>query len=445
MNVFIFRDHFMMGSFWPDYLSDCGFASNCVIISGDRKAMRTHKLLLAAVSDDLRSFMLSTPDWTEEACFVLPDCTLEQIQECFDTVLSRKESHELFSVLGIFSHSRKENYLQPGKPVIKHHQVSGSDKVRESDNQVVKDEFQLLSSVEQSLSTFEHAEENFDLHQAEYEPRRLYKKKRKKLRRQDADINERGTDLDGVPVPVSTHICEYCNRKFKSDDSLFGHITLKHPEKHEFLKFMVEIGGKFQCTICKKIFPKRRRCNIHIRSKHKVGAKLQCDVCQQLFYFKHELDLHMVKHNQRKDAYCHLCGKGVRVAANLERHMLAFHTDKADKETARAFFCSVCGKGFFTSGALKEHEMLHSDNYNFQCSECPKTFKQSAGLRTHFKRHHTNFEKTPEQKAKFAEYMKQYRAKQREKEKLSQISIVSENLLFNADNKKVTPSLINNA
>ena len=180
---------------------------------------------------------------------------------------------------------------------------------------------------------------------------------------------------------------------------------------------MPKVNGEFQCTICKKIYPKRRRCNIHIRSKHKIGAKLQCEICQQMFYFKHELELHMVKHTQAKDAYCHLCGKGVRVAANLQRHMIAFHTNKAEKELARTFFCTVCGKGFFTSGALKEHEMLHSDAYNFQCSHCPKTFKQSAGLRTHFKRHHTNFEKTPEQKAKFAAYMQQYRARQREKEK----------------------------
>ena len=431
-----------MGSFWPDYLSQCGFATNCVIISGDKKVKRTHKLLLASVSDDLRTFMLSTPDWTEEAHFVVPDFTMEQIEECFDKIFSREESHELFSVLGIFSHSREENFLQPGPPVIKHNLISVSDKDRES-KRVVKDEFQLLTSVEQTLDTFENADGDIDLLQAEYEPKRLYKKKRKKLKRLEADTNEHGTDLDDVPV--SSHVCEYCNRKFKSDDSLFGHITLKHPEKHEFLKYMVEIGGKFQCTICKKIFPKRRRCNIHIRSKHKVGAKLQCDVCQQLFYFKHELDLHMVKHNQKKDAYCHLCGKGVRVAANLERHMLAFHTDKADKEMARTFFCSVCGKGFFTSGALKEHEMLHGDKYNFQCSECPKTFKQSAGLRTHFKRHHTNFEKTPEQKAKFAEYMKQYRAKQREKEKLSQIGASSESLIFNVDSKKVIPTtLVNN-
>ena len=87
---------------------------------------------------------------------------------------------------------------------------------------------------------------------------------------------------------------------------------------------------------------------------------------------------------------------------------------------------SGIGKGFFTSGALKEHEMLHSDAYNFQCSQCPKTFKQSAGLRTHFKRHHTNFEKTPEQKAKFAAYMQQYRARQREKDKIPSAAVAAQ-------------------
>ena len=400
-----------MGSFWNDYFSNCSFASNCIIISSDRKVKRTHKLVLSALSDDLRSYMLSTPDLTEEACFVLPDFTMDQIEECFANIFMREKYHELYTLLGVFSHSRRANIIQPRKPIMKQFCMNNIDKEKES--KVIKDEFQLLNSLEQSL------DENVNIY-SEHKQKKIYKRKRNTLRRHDTNTIDCGNNRDNDLFQDSSHICEYCNRKFKSDESLFGHITLKHPEKHEFLQFMEEVNGKFQCSICRKVFPKRRRCNIHIRSKHKIGAKLQCDICQKLFYFKHELDLHMVKHNQKKDAYCHLCGKGVRVAANLQRHMVAFHTNKAEKELARKFFCTVCGKGFFTSGALKEHEMLHGDNYNFQCSECPKTFKQSAGLRTHFKRHHTDFEKTPEQKAKFAAYMQQYRAKQREKERINQ-------------------------
>ena len=41
------------------------------------------------------------------------------------------------------------------------------------------------------------------------------------------------------------HICEYCDKKFKSEDSLFGHVTLKHPEKHEFLQYMLEVRKLF--------------------------------------------------------------------------------------------------------------------------------------------------------------------------------------------------------
>jgi len=368
-------------------------------------------MFLSAISHDVRSYFLTTLDWTEDAVILLPDFSMEEIEEFFKKIFdSELKKCDLFGVLGVFENSSSQNEISPGRPTIKKLVFD------ETDNQNHEASF---SSVEKTveLSIAEIG------HNSDFESKKINRKKRKKKVPLTKKV-KLGKSVKLAPEnvsgesPVFSHPCEHCDRKFKSEDSLFGHVTLKHPEKHEFLQFMVEVNGEFQCTICKKIYPKRRRCNIHIRSKHKIGAKLQCEICQQMFYFKHELELHMVKHTQAKDAYCHLCGKGVRVAANLQRHMIAFHTNKAEKELARTFFCTVCGKGFFTSGALKEHEMLHSDAYNFQCSHCPKTFKQSAGLRTHFKRHHTNFEKTPEQKAKFAAYMQQYRARQREKEKL---------------------------
>ena len=435
-----------MVSFWSQYFSDSKLASNCRIISGDGKIKNTHKIFLSAISDDLRCYLLSTLDWAEEACFILPDFTMDEIEDCFSKLLDKEEHPALFKTLGIFKHSKEENKIAPGNPIVN---LDLKPEKLFSSNKKFKHEDLQLQYPEQFLKVNEEGdllsnESDCNLNS------KVYNKKRKRKKVKSSNVNLKpDSDIDGDGVVKDNncqklqHACQYCKRKFKSEDSLFGHVTLKHPEKHEFLQYMAEVNGEFQCTICKKMYSKRRRCNIHIRSKHKIGAKLECEICQQVFYFKHELELHMVKHTQAKDAYCHLCGKGVRVAANLQRHMIAFHTNKAEKELSRTFFCTVCGKGFFTSGALKEHEMLHSDAYNFQCSECPKTFKQSAGLRTHFRRHHTNFEKTPEQKAKFAAYMQQYRAKQREKERLVRPPLQQTGPASNiADNKKNIPTFI---
>jgi len=426
----------MSSYFWQTFLSDCRFATNCKILSRDRKSKETHKLLLSAISDDLRSYLLSSSDPTEEATILLPDFSMEEIEEMFSKVFSKDGHNDLFQVLGLFQYSKAANKVKPEKPKVIESKVK-SEQSQDTENNY-KDEYGLLNAVEQSLNVMEelNRESHYDYYQTQTYSNFEEKPKSKKRKFKKTEVKSK-TENGGDNLEESgAHICEYCDREFKSEDSLFGHVTLKHPEKHEFLQYMLEIDGEFQCTICKKTYPKRRRCNIHIRSKHKIGAKLNCEVCQQVFYFKHELELHMVKHTQAKDAYCHLCGKGVRVAANLQRHMIAFHTNKAEKEMARTFFCTTCGKGFFTSGALKEHEMLHSDAYNFQCSQCPKTFKQSAGLRTHFKRHHTNFEKTPEQKAKFAAYMQQYRARQREKDKVQPSPV---NVILNSQsNQQIT-------
>ena len=378
-----------MENFWETYFSDCKSSENVQLICQDG-VKHSHKLFLSAISNDLRTYMLSTPDWTEEVTILLPDFTIKQIDECFHSVMSPDSNTDAVSrSLGIFKFSKDENNFVPGQPIVK---TIFDDNMQE---EYYRDEYRLLEAMEQTLDVLE--EENI---------------RKRKRRKPELNLNKSQENLS----------CKHCQRVFKTEDSLFGHVTKKHPEEHDFLKYMEHLDqGDYQCTICKKVFNKKRKCNLHIRSKHKIGAKQECEICQDKFYFKHELNIHMAKHTQTKDAYCHLCGKGMRAAANLKKHMIAFHSNKVEKEMARTFFCTTCGKGFFTAGALKDHELLHSDNYNFQCSHCAKTFKQSAGLRTHFKRHHTEFTKTPEQKKRFAAYMQQYRARQKEKDKRSLI------------------------
>ena len=68
------------------------------------------------------------------------------------------------------------------------------------------------------------------------------KSKRKKRKLKEKQEGKSKSEDEGNIEDPGAHICEYCDRKFKSEDSLFGHVTLKHPEKHEFLQYMLEVG-----------------------------------------------------------------------------------------------------------------------------------------------------------------------------------------------------------
>ena len=212
--------------------------------------------------------------------------------------------------------------------------------------------------------------------------------------------------------------CEYCDQKCKSETMLKAHITIRHPEKSEQLKYILDLDGMFQCTICLKKFKRRNKCNYHIKMNHKIGAQLECEVCKKPFYYEYEMKVHMKSHNETKEAYCDLCGKGFSGKHVLKAHLISAHSTKQEKDSARAHFCSFCAKGFFNTGALKEHELLHGEAKNFHCPQCPKSFKQSSGLRSHVRRWHSESGApilNEEQKAKMAAYMVKYRADKKAK------------------------------
>ena len=77
-----------------------------------------------------------------------------------------------------------------------------------------------------------------------FEERPKSKRKKRKLKERQEGKSKSEDEVEGNTEDPGAHICEYCDRKFKSEDSLFGHVTLKHPEKHEFLQYMLEVENK---------------------------------------------------------------------------------------------------------------------------------------------------------------------------------------------------------
>ena len=123
----------MSSNFWQNFFSDCRFATNCRIFSKDRKSKETHKLFLSAISDDLRSYLLSSSDPTEEATILLPDYSMEEIEEMFNQVFSKEGQTDLFQVLGLFQYSKEKNKVKPEKPKVTEFKVK-SEQSQDTDN-----------------------------------------------------------------------------------------------------------------------------------------------------------------------------------------------------------------------------------------------------------------------------------------------------------------------
>lgn len=70
-------------------------------------------------------------------------------------------------------------------------------------------------------------------------------------------------------------------------------------------------------------------------------------------------------------------------SVNVVAHIKAVHIG------LRPFICESCGRSFQSKGALKDHQITHSDERPWACSQCPKRFKNQARLKTHEDIHNT--------------------------------------------------------
>ena len=88
--------------FWGEFLQAAHKFSNVTLVSGDGRRKATHALLLASVSKLLSSMLLEVYDTEDNLILSLPDFSMEEVEICFQAIMSGESSEEgLAKSLGI--------------------------------------------------------------------------------------------------------------------------------------------------------------------------------------------------------------------------------------------------------------------------------------------------------------------------------------------------------
>nr|CAI5819626.1 unnamed protein product [Callosobruchus analis] len=185
----------------------------------------------------------------------------------------------------------------------------------------------------------------------------------------------------GNPI---THRCMYCNKTFRSTQSLDDHIVRIHPD------FITSVSRKVhECTGCTYKTVSTYLLRRHNMVNHPDAANT-CLYCNKTLSTKPLLDDHVVKRHpdfvasvSRKIHECTKCTYKTTRSKCIREHLLAKHSEIANR-------CIYCNMTFTSTQSLDDHILkIHPDFITsvsskvHQCTECTyKTIRIS-----HFKRH----------------------------------------------------------
>ncbi|XP_053686873.1 transcription factor grauzone-like [Sabethes cyaneus] len=190
--------------------------------------------------------------------------------------------------------------------------------------------------------------------------------------------------------------CEFCNRCYKTKESL----TVHQAKSHEIGK-----GGLFKCDQCTRRFMKEstlethklthkkvqcmqcdamlanKEClKAHIVNKHSAkDRRMICDTCGQEFLDKISFERHTMRHmgiEVLKKVQCQICQQWIKGERGLRLHMFSLHYE--GEQT-----CDICQRKYPNSRTLRNHKRTVHIDGKFECDFCEKKFKQSISLKEH--------------------------------------------------------------
>ncbi|WAR12621.1 ZFP26-like protein, partial [Mya arenaria] len=148
---------------------------------------------------------------------------------------------------------------------------------------------------------------------------------------------------------------------------------VKHMRTHKTIR-------DFICHLCQKGYKDKASLNKHVRFVHVGEKKFECDNCGNKFKSKISLKKHMMVHADIRPFKCNICGHRVRTRRYLAIHMVTHDL------SSRPYVCPLCPFGAPDPMNLLPHIGAYHSEYCYFCELCRKPFKRYRQLLNHLER-----------------------------------------------------------
>lgn len=168
--------------------------------------------------------------------------------------------------------------------------------------------------------------------------------------------------------------CEQCEKGFFTNESLQVHIAVVHEKNVSSLSESLSKPIKV-CAICGKVIYGTNSLKIHMKL-HLNQKDFCCEQCGVAFYRKPDLTKHLIKHHpniydvsNNPEYRCKFCNKLFHDKLYVRRH------EKLHVGQDIPFSCSICEYKCFGKSRFDIHMARHENKRDYKCMQpgCTRT------------------------------------------------------------------------
>ena len=182
--------------------------------------------------------------------------------------------------------------------------------------------------------------------------------------------------------------CDICDKAFRSRYDVNEHYN----NIHAVIKKMQPLE-KVTCDLCDKVCSSRKSLYTHRKMKHegvRWGIKFECKLCKEIFPTKYKKSKHWIqvhRNGEIKMRKCNFCNTDFQLHLDFKTHI---------ESHAGCFICMICGYNFIDSSELFMHEETHrkidDELRRYVCDSCGHKLATKAQLQVHMRKHVGNYE-----------------------------------------------------